>query len=134
MTLTIGKLAKHANVTIETIRYYQRKGLLTEPDKPATGYRQYPAETIARIQFIKRAQQSGFTLKEIAELLSLDGEHCEDVQKMAEQKRLQIDKQLKDLTELSNALDILVKGCQQDKSTDHCSLIEAFSNQSDPKS
>lgn len=134
MTLTIGKLAKHANVTIETIRYYQRKGLLTEPEKPATGYRQYPAEAIARIQFIKRAQQSGFTLKEIAELLSLDGEHCEDVQKMAEQKRQQIDKQLKDLTELRNVLDILVKGCQQDKSTDHCSLIDAFSNQSDPKS
>lgn len=134
MTLTIGKLAKHANVTIETIRYYQRKGLLTEPEKPATGYRQYPAEAIARIQFIKRAQQSGFTLKEIAELLSLDGEHCEDVQKMAEQKRQQIDKQLKDLTALRNVLDILVKGCQQDKSTDHCSLIDAFSNQSDPKS
>jgi len=134
MTLTIGKLAKHANVTIETIRYYQRKGLLTEPEKPATGYRQYPAEAIARIQFIKRAQQSGFTLKEIAELLSLDGEHCEDVQKMAEQKRQQIDKQLKDLTALRNVLDILVKGCQQDKSTDHCSLIDAFSNQEDPKS
>jgi MerR family mercuric resistance operon transcriptional regulator len=69
MTLTIGKLAKQANVTIETIRYYQRKGLLIEPEKPATGYRQYPPEAIARIQFIKRAQQSGFTLKEIAELL-----------------------------------------------------------------
>jgi MerR family mercuric resistance operon transcriptional regulator len=129
MTLTIGKLAKHANVTIETIRYYQRKRLLTEPEKPVSGYRQYPAEAIARIQFIKRAQQSGFTLKEIAELLSLDGEHCEDVQKMAEQKLQQIDEQLKDLTALRNVLDNLVKGCQQDQSTQHCSLIDAFSNQ-----
>jgi MerR family mercuric resistance operon transcriptional regulator len=70
MTLTIGKLAKQSKVTIETIRYYQRKGLLEEPIKPTSGYRQYPLETIARIRFIKRAQQSGFTLKEILELLS----------------------------------------------------------------
>ncbi len=134
MKLTIGKLAKQANVTIETIRYYQRKGLLTEPDKPVTGYRQYSLESVAQIQFIKRAQQSGFTLKEIAELLSLDGEHCEDVQKMAEQKLQKIDGQLKDLTALRHVLDTLVKGCQQDKSTDHCSLIDAFSNQVAPKS
>ena len=134
MNLTIGKLAKQANVTIETIRYYQRKGLLVEPDKPATGYRLYPPDAIARLRFIKRAQQSGFTLKEIAELLSLDGEHCEDVQQMAEQKRQQIDEQLKDLTALRHALDALVKGCQQDKSTDHCSLIDAFSNQDNFKS
>jgi MerR family mercuric resistance operon transcriptional regulator len=59
MTLTIGKLAKQANVTIETIRYYQRKGLLVEPEKPAMGYRQYPSEAISRLRFIKRAQQSG---------------------------------------------------------------------------
>ncbi len=129
MTLTIGKLAKQANVTIETIRYYQRKGLLTEPEKPVIGYRQYPIEAITRIKFIKRAQQSGFTLKEVAELLSLDGEHCEDVQKMAEQKRQQIDEQLRDLTALRNVLDSLVKGCQQDKSTQHCSLIDALSHQ-----
>ena len=134
MKLTIGKLSQLANVTIETIRYYQRKGLINEPVKPATGYRQYPTVAIARIQFIKRAQQTGFTLKEIAELLSLDGEHCQDVQKMAEQKRQQINEQLKDLTALRNALDGLVKGCQQDKSTDHCSLIDAFSNQSDTRS
>jgi len=134
MKLTIGKLAKQANVTIETIRYYQRRGLLTEPEKPVSGYRQYPAEAIARIKFIKRAQQSGFTLKEIAELLSLDGEHCEDVQKMAEQKRDQIDEQLKNLTALRNVLDSLVKGCQQDQSTQHCSLIDAFSDQEDAQS
>jgi len=134
MKLTIGKLAKQANVTIETIRYYQRRGLLTEPEKPVSGYRQYPAEAIARIKFIKRAQQSGFTLKEIAELLSLDGEHCEDVQKMAEQKREQIDEQLKNLTALRNVLDSLVKGCQQDQSTQHCSLIDALSDQEDAQS
>ncbi len=134
MTLTIGKLAKQANVTIETIRHYQRKGLLIEPDKPVNGYRLYPSEAISRLCFIKRAQQSGFTLKEISELLSLDGEHCEDVQKMAEQKRQQIDEQLKNLTALRNVLDSLVKGCQQDHSTQHCSLIDALSNQEDSQS
>jgi len=134
MTLTIGKLAKQANVTIETIRYYQRKGLLNEPEKPVIGYRQYPSEAIARIRFIKRAQQSGFTLKEISELLSLNSGHCQDVQKMAEQKRQQIDEQIKDLTALRNVLDGLVKGCQQTQSTDHCSLIDSLSNQSDSKS
>ncbi|BCG63430.1 MAG: MerR family transcriptional regulator, mercuric resistance operon regulatory protein [Methyloprofundus sp.] len=131
MPLTIGKLARQANVTIETIRYYQRKGLLVEPDKPATGYRHYPTAAISRLRFIKRAQQAGFTLKEILELLSLDNEHCQDVQKLAEQKLQQIDNQLNDLKALRNALDDLVKGCQHDQSTQHCSLIDALSNQVD---
>ena len=69
MKLTIGKLAKQSNVTIETIRYYQRKGLLVEPTKPDIGYRLYPPEDIFRIQFIKRAQLCGFSLKEISELI-----------------------------------------------------------------
>jgi len=129
MKLTIGKLAKQANVTIETIRYYQRKGLLVEPNKPLTGYRLYPPETISRLHFIKRAQQSGFTLKEIVELLELDSEHCKDVKKMAEQKRQQIDKQLKDLTALRNVLDNFVKSCQQEQSPHHCSIIDALSDQ-----
>ena len=127
MFLTIGKLAEQAGVTIETIRYYQRKGLLIEPDKPAIGYRLYPFEAITRIRFIKRAQQCGFTLKEISELLSLDSGHCKDVLKMAEQKRQQIDRQINDLTALRNVLDNLIKGCQTHLSTEHCSLIDALS-------
>jgi MerR family mercuric resistance operon transcriptional regulator len=130
MKLTIGKLAKQTKVTIETVRYYQRKGLLDEPVKPATGYRQYPAEAIARIQFIKRAQLCGFALKEILELLSMDGGHCTDVREMAEQKRQQIDDQIKDLTALRNVLDGLVKGCQSNPSTEHCSLIDTLSTES----
>lgn len=130
MKLTIGQLAKNARVTIETIRYYQRKGLLTEPDKPTTGYRQYPTEAVARIKFIKSAQQAGFTLKEISELLCLDGKHCDDVRKLAEQKRQQIDEQIKNLQLLRDGLDNLVKGCLETRSTEHCSLINAFSKQS----
>ncbi len=131
MSLTIGKLAEQANVTIEAIRYYQRKGLLDEPEKPSTGYRCYPSSAIARILFIKRAQQSGFTLKEISELLSLDSGHCEDAQKMAEQKLQQVNQQIKDLTALYSALEQLIQGCQNDQSTEHCSLIDAFSGHSD---
>jgi len=133
MLLTIGKLANQAGVTIETIRYYQRKGLLREPEKPISGYRQYSGDTINRIQFIKRAQQTGFTLKEIAELLLLDSGHCEDVMKMAEQKCGQIDEQIKDLTALRNVLDKLVKGCQAGSATEHCSIIDSFSSQADTK-
>lgn len=132
--LTIGKLAKQTEVTIETIRYYQRIGLLIEPVKPDDGYRVYSDDVITRIRFIKRAQQAGFTLKEIVQLLSLDDYHCADVRKIAEQKCQQIDAQIKDLTALHNVLDSLVKGCQNDSSAEHCSLIDALSNNSDSKS
>ena len=128
MKLTIGNLAKQAEVTVETIRYYQRIGLLDEPGKPFSGYRHYPANAIARIRFIKRAQQAGFTLKEIAQLLSLDDDHCADVRKIAEQKCRQIDAQIQDLTALRSVLDALVKRCQSDSSAEHCSLIDALSN------
>ncbi|MEQ1740240.1 MAG: MerR family transcriptional regulator [Methyloglobulus sp.] len=131
MQLTIGKLAKQSEVTIETIRYYQKIGLLEEPEKPSSGYRLYTSDAINRIRFIKRAQQAGFSLKEIAELLSFDGTHCSDVQKIAEQKCQQIDAQIKDLTALRNVLDSLVKRCQADASTEHCSLINALSTARD---
>lgn len=128
MKLTIGKLAKQAEVTVETIRYYQRIGLLDEPGKPFSGYRHYPPHTIARIRFIKRAQQAGFTLKEIAQLLSLDADHCADVREIAEQKCRQIDAQIKDLMALREVLDALVKRCRSDSISEHCSLIDALSN------
>lgn len=131
MQMTIGKLAKQADVTVETIRYYQRIGLLDEPVKPLGSYRHYPPDAIGRIRFIKRAQQAGFTLKEIAGLLSLDGTHCSEVRKIAEQKCQQIDAQIKDLTALRNVLDSLVKRCQADASTGHCSLIDALSTATD---
>ncbi|MGR9117400.1 MAG: MerR family DNA-binding protein, partial [Gammaproteobacteria bacterium] len=107
--------------------YYQRKGLLREPEKPVTGYRHYPIEAITKIRFIKRAQQCGFTLKEISELLLLDSGHCQDVRKMAEQKCRQIDNQIKDLTSLRQVLDTLIEGCQTDPSTGHCSIIDSLS-------
>lgn len=129
--LTIGGLAKAACVSAETIRYYHRIGLLIEPEKPHSGYRHYPASAVARIRFIKRAQQLGFTLKEISELLSLDGGHCDNVRKMAEQKCQLINTQIKDLLALHNALENLVKGCRTESSAQHCSLIDAIANEPD---
>ena len=134
MKLTIGKLAKQAEVTVETIRYYQRIGLLNEPAKALGSYRHYPPDAIGRIRFIKRAQQAGFTLKEIAELISFDGTHCAEVRKIAELKCQQIDAQIKDLTTLRSVLDSLVNRCQTNASTEHCSLIDALSNETAIKS
>jgi MerR family mercuric resistance operon transcriptional regulator len=124
--LTIGKLAKQTGVTIETIRHYQRIGLLVEPEKPDDGYRLYPVDTAIKIRFIKRAQQVGFTLKEIAELLSLDGAHCADVRQLAEQKCQQIDTQIRDLTTLRQVLATLIENCHQTGSFQHCAILDAF--------
>ncbi len=130
MGLTIGKLARSAGVNVETIRYYQRVGLLKEPEKPAYGYRYYPADTVARIGFIKRAQQLGFTLKEIAELLSLGDGHCTDIQALAERKRDKIEQQISDLQAIQQVLSNLIEACQNNRSSDHCSVIDALSGQS----
>ena len=126
-SLTIGILAKAADVNIETIRYYQRIGLITEPQKPFQGYRVYPAETLQRIKFIKRAQQLGFSLQEIEELLQLGEGQCNDVRLRAEQKRSQIDKQIKDLQSLRHTLGQLIDACHDNNSTNHCAIVEALS-------
>ena len=133
-SLTIGKLAKQTEVTIETIRHYQRVGLLPEPDKPDSGYRCYSTDAITRIRFIKRAQQAGFTLKEIATLLSLDGAHCADVRQLAEQKCQQIDQQIKNLTALRQVLEALVNDCHQTASTARCAILDAFCDDASIKS
>jgi len=124
--LTIGHLARAADVNVETVRYYQRFGIINEPPKPTNGYRIYPAETIDRIQFIKRAKQLGFSLKEIAELLELGDGHCDDVRLRAEEKQAQIDRQIKDLKKLHNTLTTLIKACRVDNNTDHCPIVETL--------
>ncbi len=129
--LTIGLLAKQADVNIETIRYYQRINLLTEPEKPAQGYRIYPQQSINRIRFIKRAQQLGFSLQEIADLLQLSKANCNDIRVLAEHKRQQINQQIKDLNNLRNTLDTLINECHNEKKTDCCPIIESLTSNSD---
>ena len=124
--LTIGFLAKAVDVNIETIRYYQRIGLITEPEKPAQGYRIYPTETLKRIKFIKRAQQLGFSLSEIAELLQLGEGKCADVRQRAEKKRAHIDQQINDLHNLRNTLTELISACKSDSNTCHCAIVETL--------
>lgn len=126
--LTIGTLAKAANVNIETIRYYQRIGLITEPDKPVQGYRIYPSATLKRLRFIKRAQQLGFSLAEITELLELGEGSCRDVQKRAEEKRNQIDRQINDLQNLRSTLTDLIKTCQSGSDGNQCAIIETLTS------
>jgi MerR family transcriptional regulator, mercuric resistance operon regulatory protein len=124
--LTIGFLARAAEVNVETVRYYQRFGLIDEPVKPFDGYRIYPPETIDRIRFIKRAKQLGFTLKEITELLDLGDGNCDDVRIRAETKRAHVNEQIKDLKKLKNTLDTLIKSCQTDTDTAHCPIVETL--------
>lgn len=125
--LTIGFLAKAAEVNIETIRYYQRIDLITEPVKPASGYRTYPLKTLKRIKFIKRAQQLGFSLSEIAELLQLGDGNCADVRQRAEEKRAHIEQQINDLHNLRNTLSELISSCQSGSDTSHCAIVETLS-------
>ncbi len=129
-TLTIGQLAKAAGVNIETIRYYQRKGLLTVPDRPANGYRRYPDSAARRIAFIKRAQGVGFSLKEIGLLLSLGTGHCCEVQALASRKLLEMEARLRSLQQMRNQLRILTEQCNESMNEEQrCALLESLLQQ-----
>lgn len=125
--LTISKVAKLASVGVETIRYYQRIGLINEPLKPTAGYRTYPLETISQLKFILRAKQLGFTLSEIKELLQLDNEDCDTTQQLAEQKIRLIKEKIADMQSITNVLDELVNSCKVNKSHTGCPIIHALS-------
>ena len=113
--LTIGTLAERAGVNVETIRYYQRRGLLDEPDKPLGGHRRYPASAAKRVRFIKRAQALGFTLEEVAGLLRLDAASaCAETRELAAQKLTLIEKKLSELGAMRNGLAELVAKCDTD--------------------
>lgn len=105
--LTIGKVAKQAGIGVETIRFYERQGLLEEPPRNESGYRQYGPETVEKLEFIKRAKELGFSLKEIGELFDLlHDQHatCGDVKGQAESKLRAIEEKIKDLTKMQTAL------------------------------
>jgi MerR family mercuric resistance operon transcriptional regulator len=125
--LTIGRLAKAANVNIETIRHYQRKELIVEPEKPLGGFRHYPNASVDRIRFIKRAQQIGFSLEEIKQLLILGDQHCGDVQALAQEKRDKIEQQIAGLLTIQTALEQLISTCHSDIETEQCGFIEGLS-------
>ena len=125
-SLTIGKLAKQAGVNVETIRYYQKIGLIQEPEKPAFGYRYYPIETISRIHFIKRAKNLGFTLQEIATLLKLGDSNCLKTREIARQKLALIESRIQDLQAISEVLKDLINSCESQKNLETCPIISAL--------
>jgi len=122
--MTIGRLAAAAGVGVETIRYYQRRGLLDEPRRPLRGHRHYPADMTRRVGFIKRAQALGFTLEEIASLLRLDGaDCCADTRELAAHKVALIERKLLDLAAIRDALSALVHQCEPGQADGLCPII-----------
>lgn len=130
-TITIGTLAERASVGVETIRFYERQGLLPEPARTLSGYRSYPEEAVERVRFIRRAKELGFTLDEIGELLALKvshGKSCRSVHDRALAKLVDIDLRMKDLRTMRVALDALVQRCSGEKGTDDCTILDALSH------
>ncbi len=125
--LTISALAAAAAVNIETIRFYQRKGLIAEPDKPWGSIRRYGSPDLARMRFIKSAQRMGFSLDEIAELLTLeDGTHCTEARQIAGQKLADVRARLADLHRIEYVLQELIDQCQASQGQLRCPLIETL--------
>lgn len=133
--LTIGALAERSSVGVETIRFYERQGLLPAPSRTASGYRSYPPDAVERVQFIRRAKEVGFTLEEIGELLALKvshGKSCETVRQRALDKVADIDCKVKDLRRMRKALDALVQRCSGQEGIDDCTILDALSHGSTP--
>ena len=127
--LTIGKLALKAGVNVETIRYYQRRRLLSKPQRPASGFRSYSGEDIQRIRFIKKAQELGFSLKEIQELLNLrvDSQFaCTQVENKTDDKIQDIDGKIKTLKQIRAALIKLKNSCRTSAPLTRCPVLEAL--------
>lgn len=125
--LTIGRLARRAEVGVETVRHYTRLKLLAAPKERVGAYRVYPRKTVARIRFIKRAQELGFTLKEIAGLLALeDGRDRVAVRRIASTRLAQIEQRLTDLQAMAGHLRHLLHECEHASGRVRCPIIEAL--------
>ena len=127
--LTTGQVAKQSRVNIETVRYYERRGLIPEPPRRESGYRQYSWDMVNRIRFIKRAQELGFSLQEIADLLSLRFDPKTPailVRQKAEAKVQNIDEKIVGLQNMKHALLKLIGQCDGHGTVDDCPIIEAL--------
>jgi len=125
--LTIGALARQAGVHVETIRFYQRKGLLPEPAKPHGGIRRYGAAEVARVRFVKSAQRLGFSLDEVMGLLTLqDGTDCDAARRLAEHKLADVRAKLAELRRIESVLAALVRDCCAAQGRVSCPVIAAL--------
>ncbi len=128
-TMLIGKVATLARVNVQTLRYYERRGLLAEPDRTPSGQRAYPEDAVRRVRFIKRAQDLGFSLTEIEELLRLRDDttaSCDEVFGATRTKIEDIDRKLRDLRRMKRALALLASTCTRTGSSRQCPILEAL--------
>ena len=122
--LTIGRMADAVGVNVETVRFYQRKGLLREPDRPVGGIRRYEHADIARVRFIKSAQRLGFSLEEIGHLLRLgDGMQCSAAAQLASRHLAEVRLRLQDLGRIETALAKMLKRCGRHRGEVDCPMI-----------
>jgi MerR family copper efflux transcriptional regulator len=124
--LKSGELAKQANVNSETLRYYEREGLLPEPERTDSGYRLYADEDVKRVRFIKRAQELGFSLKEIKELLALKldaSQSASEVKRLTEHKIQDIENKIQSLQAMKGVLHDVAAACSGKGSVDHCPIL-----------
>lgn len=129
MPLTIGQVASAAAVNVQTIRYYERRGLFAAPRRTPSGYRQYAHEAVDRLRFIKHAQELGFSLKEIQELLGLrvrQGAACEAVELKAKKKIDLVQQRIRDLQRMKRTLQRLAAACAARQRTEACPILEAL--------
>ena len=127
--LTIGEVAKHAHVRIETLRYYERMGLVAPPPRNGANYRLYPEETVRRVQFIKRAQELGFSPREITELLALRATPetpCADIRTRALDKITAIEEKIRELRAMKHALTQLVAECSGQGEITDCPILASL--------
>lgn len=130
--ITIGKAAEAAGVNVETIRFYERRDLVPQPPKPTQGYREYDVETIERIRFIRHAQEIGFSLNEIGELLALrtdPGSDCSDVRLRAVTKLGDVKAKIDRLQQMQSALEILIAACPGQGAISSCSILNEITRQ-----
>lgn len=130
--LTIGQVARRAGVGVETVRFYERQGLIEEPPRRSSGYREYDDEVVSRLRFIRRAKELGFTLKEIKELLSLRHDpstSAADVRQRAEAKIADIESKVRTLQKMRKALRRLTSACCGHTSTAECPLLYALDHE-----
>ncbi|MCF2948812.1 MerR family DNA-binding protein [Paraglaciecola aquimarina] len=122
---TIGKLAQSLNLNVETIRFYEREGLITQPTKPISGYRQYDETIAGQLRFITKAKMLGFTLKEIKSLMSMDND-CAKVELLSRQKLAIIREKISDLQRLEKVIVDMTNTCIQNDDPTYCPIIDAL--------
>lgn len=125
-SMKIGEIAKRSGIGIETIRYYEREGLLQEPERRPSGYRQYDESIIERLEYIMRAKELGFTLAEVRELLELSfstHSHCDHIRQRADAKITDIEAKIRRLQQMKRSLGKIVQRCQAENSPETCPLV-----------